>query len=155
MSQSRRDPIVRIARLVGDFGNPFYEEERQRDVWNEASAFGLQLTIWITLGASAFVIWRVGAPAAAYIKGALGLLGIVCLLTVAYAHRLGVRVTEPRRLLRLRLLPYAALVAILLAGLARTSNTSPGFLVGAAIGGLIALLALLWGGRAATADDTP
>ena len=46
MSQTRPDPFVRVAQFIGDFGNPFYDEERQRDVWNEACAFGLQLLLW-------------------------------------------------------------------------------------------------------------
>jgi hypothetical protein len=42
-----RDSVfVRLAAGVGDLGNPFYREERQRDVWNEASAVGMQLTLW-------------------------------------------------------------------------------------------------------------
>ena len=48
MTSVRHDPFVRAARFVGDLGNPFYEEERQRDVWNEACAFGLQLLLWGT-----------------------------------------------------------------------------------------------------------
>ena len=31
MSSTRSDPIVRLAHVVGDFGNPFYAEERQRE----------------------------------------------------------------------------------------------------------------------------
>ncbi len=49
MSSTRPGLIVRVAHVVGDFG-PFYAEERQRDVWNEVSAFGLQLVLWSTLG---------------------------------------------------------------------------------------------------------
>jgi hypothetical protein len=150
MSDTRSDPLVRIAQFVGDFGNPFYEEERQRDVWNEACAFGLQLAIWLVLGASAVVVWTVGEPAVPYVQGAVGLLGGVCLLTIGYAHRLGVRVTEPSRLLRLRLLPYVALVAVLFAGMARTSSASSGFVAGAATGVLIALAALFWAARRRT-----
>src|SRR5919112_6877143 len=91
MSQTRPDPFVRVAQFVGDFGNPFYAEERQRDVWNEACAFGLQLLLWLTLGAAVVVVWVVGAPAVPYAQGALVLLGTVSLLTIAYAHRRGVR----------------------------------------------------------------
>ena len=29
--------FVRAAAAIGDLSNPFYGEERQRDVWNEAS----------------------------------------------------------------------------------------------------------------------
>ncbi len=49
MSSTRQDPLVRMAHVVGDFGKPFYAEERQRDVWNEASAFGFQLVLWCAL----------------------------------------------------------------------------------------------------------
>ena len=52
MSQTHPDPLIRVAQFIGDFGNPFYDEERQRDVWNEACAFGLQLLLWSTLGGS-------------------------------------------------------------------------------------------------------
>jgi hypothetical protein len=76
VSQTRPDPLVRIAQFVGDFGNPFYEEERQRDVWNEACAFGLQLAIWLVLGASTVVVWTVGAASVPYVQGALGLLAV-------------------------------------------------------------------------------
>jgi hypothetical protein len=154
VSQTRPDPLVRIAQFVGDFGNPFYEEERQRDVWNEACAFGLQLAIWLVLGASTVVVWTVGAASVPYVKGALGLLAVVCLLTIAYAHRLGIRVDEPERMLRLRLLPYAGLVAVLLVGMARTSSSSVGFAVGAGAGALLALAALLWTARRRAPDET-
>ena len=30
--------FIRTAAVIGDLSNPFYGEERQRDVWNEASA---------------------------------------------------------------------------------------------------------------------
>ena len=147
MSPTRPDPFVRAAQFVGDFGNPFYAEERQRDVWNEACAFGFQLLLWLTLGAVAVVVWVVGAPAVPYVQGALVLLGTVCLLTIVYAHRRGVRITEPARLLRLRLLPYVGLLAVLLVGTARASTESRGFVSGAATGALVALLALAWSAR--------
>ena len=147
MSQTRPDPFVRVAQFVGDFGNPFYEEERQRDVWNEACAFGLQLLLWSTLGALAVLVWVVGEPSIRYAQGALVLLGAVCLLTIGYAHRLGVRVTDASRMVRLRMVPYVALLAVLLIGMARASTDSRGFVVGAATGALVALLALAWAAR--------
>ena len=148
MSSTRQDPLVRVAHFVGDFGNPFYAEERQRDVWNEACAFGFQLLLWLTLGAAATVVWVVGAPAAPYAQGALVLRGTVSLLTIAYAHRRGVRIDGPERLLRLRLLPYVGLLALLLVGIARASTASRGFVGGAATGAVVALLAIAWTARA-------
>lgn len=138
-SPARPDRFVLAARFVGDFGNPFYDEERQRDVWNEASAFGLQLLLWSVLLAATVTLWVVGAPAVPYAIGALALLGVVCLLTTAYASRLGVSVMGQQRMLRLRLLPYGALVLVLAGGFVRASDSevSPssavGFLMGATV----------------------
>ncbi|MDQ3276230.1 MAG: hypothetical protein M3Q39_14700 [Actinomycetota bacterium] len=54
---------MRAAAGIGDFGNPFYAEERQRDVWNEASAFGLQLLLWLSMLTATISVWVFGAPA--------------------------------------------------------------------------------------------
>lgn len=53
--------FVRAAAAVGDLGNPFYREERRRDVWNEASAVGFQLMLWLGLAAAAAMIWIAGS----------------------------------------------------------------------------------------------
>lgn len=62
MSIISQDPLVRAGHFVGDFGSPFYGEERQRDVWNEAQAFGLQLAVWATLTAATITVWSVAPP---------------------------------------------------------------------------------------------
>jgi hypothetical protein len=49
--------FVRAAGMVGDLGSPYYREERQRDVWNEAAAVGLQVVLWLGLGAAAAMVW--------------------------------------------------------------------------------------------------
>jgi len=143
---TRTDPLVRLARVVGDFGSPFYDEERQRDVWNEASAFGLQLVLWTTMLSATLAIWIVGAPAVPYVVAALCLLGAVCMLTIGYAQRLGVTVTDPGRMLRLRLLLYILLFLALCAGLLRAAflreTFSASFAVGLASGAGAALFAL-------------
>ena len=58
--------FVKAAATIGDLGNPFYREERQRDVWNEASAVGLQLVLWLGLGTVAAMVWLGGPPALPY-----------------------------------------------------------------------------------------
>jgi len=142
---TRPDPLVRLARFVGDFGSSFYDEERQRDVWNEASAFGLQLALWTTMLSATLTIWIVGAPAVPHVVVPLFLLGAVCVLTIGYAQRLGVTVTDPGR--RLRMLPYGLLVLALCAGLLRAASLretlSASFAVGLASGTGVALLALI------------
>ncbi len=147
MSSTRQDPLVRMAHVVGDFGNPFYGEERQRDVWNEASAFGLQLVIWCTLAVGTVTVWVVGAPAVPYVGVAIVLLGVVCGLSVAYAQHLGVDLTSRDHVLRWRLVPYAALVAALTVGLVRaqeerlTASTLAGMVTGASVVLLLAYVA--------------
>ena len=149
MSSTRQDPLVRMAHFVGDFGNPFYAEERQRDVWNEASAFGFQLVIWVTLAVGTATVWLVGAPSVPYVGTALVLLGVVCGLTVAYAQHLGVDLTGREHLARWRMLPYALLVVALAAGLvrARAASLDVETLAGMATGAAVALLAAFVGLR--------
>ena len=80
--------FVRAAGMVGDLGNPFYREERQRDVWNEASAVGLQLVLWLGLAAVAAMVWLGGAPALPYALAVLVVLGAASWVSVLYAHKL-------------------------------------------------------------------
>ena len=122
MTSTRPDPLVRIAHFVGDFSNPFYAEERQRDVWNEASAFGFQLVIWVTLAVGTAAVWVLGAPSVPYVGTAMALLGVTCGLTVAYAQHLGVDLTGREHMARWRMLPYALLVLALAAGLLRAQD---------------------------------
>lgn len=145
MSTRPQDPFVRLAHAVGDFGNPFYEEERQRDVWNEASAFGLQLLLWTSLLAATATVWVVGAAAVPYVLGAVGLVGVVSGLTMAYAQRLGVDLTDGARVLRWRLLPYLGLLLALVAGVlrARAGELSSSFATGMLGGAALALLVVV------------
>lgn len=138
---ARQDAFVRAAGFVGDFGNPFYDEERQRDVWNEASAFGLQLLVWGVLVASTVTVWSVGGPAVPYVVGLLSLLTVVSGLTVGYAARLGVDVTLPQRMLRLLLLPYLVVVLALVWGVVAASHRdiSLSFVLGLAAGTVLAM----------------
>ena len=148
MTGVRSDPIVRLAHVVGDFSNPFYDEERQRDVWNEASAFGLQLLLWTSMLAATGTVWAVGAPAVPYVCGAVALVGLVCGLTIAYAQRLGIELTGTERMLRWRLLPYLGLLAALGAGLVRagagdfSTSFATGLLGGAGVAVLVLALRL-------------
>ena len=144
MTGLRSDPVVRLTHVVGDFSHPFYAEERQRDVWNEASAFGLQLLLWTSLLGSTVTVWVVGAPSVPYVCGAYAVVGLVSGLTVAYAQRLGVTLTGGLRVLRWRLLPYVGLLVAMLAGVLRAGagDLSTSFargLVGGAVVGLVAV----------------
>lgn len=114
---TEQTPLMRAARFVGDFGNPFYEEERHRDVWNEASAFGFQLALFTALLFATVSIWVIGRPALPYVAAGLGLTGAISWLTVLYAQQLGVNVLQPQRLQLRRIIPIALLIVVLVVGI--------------------------------------
>lgn len=116
----RRDWFVRAAAGIGDFGNPFYAEERQRDVWNEASAFGLQLLLWLSMLTATISVWVFGAPAVPYALSLLALVSVAAIATASYAARLGVTdSTALKRAQMLRIVPYAALLVLFFVGVFR------------------------------------
>ncbi len=141
--------FVRAAGLVGDLGNPFYSEERQRDVWNEASAVGLQLALWLGLGAATAMVWLGGAAALLYAVALVSVLGVASGVAMLYAQQLDVRIEDAGRVLRLRLLPYAVLLTFFLLGALRAAPSGgfgAGFAQGMALGSAGAVLWLAWSG---------
>jgi hypothetical protein len=156
VSTLQSSPFLRAARSIGDFSNPFYEEERHRDVWNEASAFGFQLFLITALLFSTVCIWLVGRPALPYVQVGVVLTGVISWATVLYAQRLGVDVTHPTRLNRARMIPFTVLAAVLVAGMLRASGagsswdaaTAAGAVTGAALALALCVLTV-WGVRRA------
>ena len=132
--------FVRAAAAVGDLSNPFYGEERQRDVWNEASAVALQVMIWLHLIAATVVVWIVGADAMPYVCGLIGLMGVAGWVAILYSWSLGVHVETSTRKSRRRMAPLLAVVVVLVAGMVRAEvdvvsidgwSTAAGMLTGA------------------------
>jgi hypothetical protein len=143
LSTTRSSPFLRAARVIGDFSNPFYEEERHRDVWNEASAFGFQLLLITALLFSTVCIWLVGRPALPYVQVGMVLTGAISWLTLMYAQRLGVDVLQPQRLNRARMAPIVVLVLLLGAGMLRAAQGGSGFDRGTASGAITGFLLVL------------
>lgn len=128
-----------------DLGNPFYREEPQRDVWNEASAVGLQRVLWLGLGTAAAMVWLGGTPALLYAFAVFVVLGAAAGVSLFYAHKLGVRVDDAGRVLQLRLVPYLVLLVLFFVGVVRAAPASEfgaGVAWGAAVGGVVAVLSL-------------
>jgi hypothetical protein len=146
---SRYGWFVRAAGVVGDLGSPFYREERQRDVWNEASAVGLQTVLLLGLAAATGMVWLGGAPGLPYAATILVVVGVASWMTLLYASALGVTIDDPAGLLRLRLVPYAVLLVLFLVGAARVAPEGGflgGFVQGGVVGAAAAALVLLWSG---------
>ena len=111
--------FMRTAARIGDLGSPFYDEERQRDVWNEASAVGFQLQLWLGMIAATVAVWVVGEPAVPYAIALLAITSISSLVAVAYSSRLGVDAGNQPHVSLARLVPYLGLLALFVIGVVR------------------------------------
>lgn len=111
--------LVRTAAIVGDLSNPFYAEERQRDVWNEASAVALQAMLWMSLLGATAAAWFVGADAVPYIYALLGMVGVASWVAILYARSLGVHVENSTWTSWRRMVPLVVVAGLLALGLVR------------------------------------
>jgi hypothetical protein len=147
MTTTRRSLFIRAASAVADFGSPFYAEERQRDVWNEASAFGFQAFVWGSLILGAAMLWLVGAPARGFAVALLLMTGSVSALVTVYARRLGIDPKDPSRMTRPRVVLVAVLVAALAGGLVRADDSASISVRLSGVAGLAFGIALVMAGR--------
>ena len=111
--------FVRAAAVIGDLSNPFYREERQRDVWNEASAVALQVLIWLHLLAATAAVWIVGIAAVPYVCALLGMVGLAGWVAVLYSWSLGVQHAGFGGTSWRRMAPLVLIVVLLAGGIAR------------------------------------
>ncbi|SNS62858.1 DUF2029 domain-containing protein [Rhodococcoides kyotonense] len=77
--------FIKAMRFVGDLDDEFYDDERQRDVWNEASAIGFQLFQWASLISAAVLPWVAGTTGARVALGILLTLTVINVLAIGYA----------------------------------------------------------------------
>jgi hypothetical protein len=159
--------FVRWAGVVGDLGSPFLAEERQRDVWNEASAVGLQASIWLTMSVSAGSLWIGGASALPYSLAMVATMAAASVITLRYAEHLGVRTVSRKWLSKRRLVLSWVTSLVFAGGMVRAVWGYPSFrngmvvglCVGLALSAVLALRALRAADRAeraeAVADDVP
>ncbi|PTR22885.1 hypothetical protein C8K36_11068 [Rhodococcus sp. OK519] len=143
--------FIRAMRVVGDLDDEFYRDERQRDVWNEAAAVGLQLFLWVALVAAAVLPWAADVAGAWIALGLLleSLVISACVLAFARSRNVDPRETgrmaRPRAVLALAL--YLTGAVGIIAGLLTPSSDEPsatwaGVAVGAVAGGTAAAIAL-------------
>ena len=141
------DAFERFATAVGDLDSPFYDEERDRDVWNEASAVGFQLMLWGLPLVSAVCLWVGGAAALPYAAAMLVPWAVAAATTLIFARR---RAVDPGNAEALagspvRMWLFALVLAALTSGFVRaaaqleTSGNLESFLRGATQGGAGAL----------------
>ena len=160
------DAFDRVATRIGDLDHPFYAEERDREVWNEASAVGFQTLLWGLLVACTVGIWVGGASARPYVMTGMLLIGVAAVLMTGYAHRRGVHggAAEVLAASRGRVSLWVALVGALAAGTAFSRDraslladvdaaTLAGLVVGVGVALGLAAVVLAWARRQAAAGD--
>jgi hypothetical protein len=114
--------FVRAAAVIGDHSNPFFGEERQRDVWNEASAVALQVLLSLNLLAATAAVWIVGADALPYVYALLAMIGIASWIAILYSWSLGVHVEDRTWVSRRRKIPVLVIAVALAAGMLRAQT---------------------------------
>lgn len=143
--------FTKSMRFVGDLDDEFYHDERQRDVWNEASAIGFQLFLWCSLIAGAVLPWVAGVTGAWIALSILLVSTLISVLTLLYSNARGVNLYTAAKLGRVRgilagllfVLGYGAAMWTLNPDMFAESSTWAGGIVGALAGGAL-VGALIW-----------
>ncbi|MFJ6262269.1 hypothetical protein [Rhodococcus erythropolis] len=141
--------MMKAMRFVGDLDDDFYKDERQRDVWNEASAVGFQFAYWITLIAAAILPWIAGRTGA-WISLGLVIGWFVCSMVVLrYAQAHDVDVYASMKGLQPRSLVAGSVYLIALIGVVAQLVAHPGDGIstwaGAGVGALVGVTAAVLG----------
>ena len=74
-------------RWIGDLDHPFYDDERQRHVWYEASTVGFQLFFFVNLAVLGAMAWIGGTASLPYVWPALVAQFAVASVVIGYARR--------------------------------------------------------------------
>jgi hypothetical protein len=157
----RDDLFGRAARVVGDLDHPFYAEERQREVWNEASAVGMQAMLWGSLGLACAMTWIGGGELLPWAVALLAVVGASSAFMIAYARRQGVhgdedvRIARPRTFLALALYVAALAGALVRGGSSWESSTVAGLIVGGFVGAAVLFVGRRLTRGASDGDDEP
>ena len=141
--------MMKALRFVGDLDDDFYKDERQRDVWNEASAVGFQFAYWIALIAAAILPWVAGRTGA-WISVGLIIGWFVCSMVVLrYAQAHDVDAYASLKGLQPRVLLAGSVYLIALIGVIAQLMTRPGEGIatwaGTGVGALVGLTAAVLG----------
>ncbi|OZE29323.1 hypothetical protein CH278_21190 [Rhodococcus sp. 05-2254-5] len=105
--------FTKAARFVGDLDDDFYADELQRDIWNEASAVGLQCLLWIGFISAAILPYAAGVTGAWIAIGIIVTLLAVSYVVIGYSRARGVEVQSAQQWLRAR---FAVFIVLYLLG---------------------------------------
>ncbi|WP_245819671.1 hypothetical protein [Rhodococcoides yunnanense] len=103
MSRFTMSRFIRAMRFVGDLDDEFYDDELHRDVWNEASAVGFQLFVWVSLVAAAILPWVAGIAGSWTSVGVLLVFLSVATAVLGYTRARGLDMHTSQKLTRARI----------------------------------------------------
>lgn len=143
--------FIKTMRFIGDLDDEFYDDERQRDVWNEASAIGFQLFYWTAMVGAAVLPWIAGRYGAWTGLGLLVVTTLISFATLGYSAARGVNLYTASKIGRVRGIVVGVLIAVgyvsvlirLQPDLYSESSTWAGAVVGAVVGGGVVAL-IIW-----------
>lgn len=141
--------FVKAMRFVGELDSEFYADERQREVWNEASAIGFQFLSWALLAAAAVLPWVAGRTGAWVALGLLVAWAVGGFVVLTYARALEVDVYVVARLWTVRSIVTVAVYLVGAAGvilrlyLADAPDLG-GTITGGAVGAAGGVAAVAW-----------
>lgn len=79
--------VERTLRWVGELDHPFYNDERQRFVWYEASAVGFQLMFLVNVFVLGAIAWIGGGPSLLYVYPMVVAQYVVVFVVLRYAKK--------------------------------------------------------------------
>lgn len=72
-------------RWIGELDHPFYDDERQRFIWYEASTIGFQLFVFANIALAGVMLWIGGAEAVPYALAVFVIQSVVVAVALSYA----------------------------------------------------------------------
>lgn len=142
----------RALRWMGDLDHPFYNDERQRFIWYEASTIAFQFFLFANVAVAGLMFWVGGAQALPYGLAVFAVQAIAGIVAVNYANSKYVEyVPKPSELMSGRNLVYGALVLFAGSGLVRAlldiettsdGSSSGSFIEGAAQGAIVGIISM-------------
>ena len=77
----------RALRWIGDLDHPFYDDERQRFIWYEASTIAFQLSLFANVAVLGVMVWIGGSDSLPYIWPPFIIHNAVALVGIGYAKK--------------------------------------------------------------------
>ncbi len=149
-SSNEGEEMKNALRWIGELDHPFYDDERQRFIWYEASTIALQVLLFANVALVGAMLWIGGAEAIPYALAVFVVQSVAVLIAVAYAKsNFAEYIPKPGEVASGRNILYAAFVLFAGGGFVRAlldsqatggEGAADSFFGGAASGAIIGIV---------------